>query len=304
MKKYLNFTILLLFLFVLIQILLNSNIYMNCIQDSIVFWKDRIVTTILPFLLLSEFLINYGFINVINILIGPFFKWLFNINSNVVYIFFMSLLSGFPSSAIYINNLYQNKLISYESANKALIICHFSNPLFIIGFIGNIIGIKYGYYILIIHYLSTIIIGIIYRKHDNGIENINNLICNKFGTVLKNGIKKAIDNLLLVLGTIIFFNILNATLNFIELPTFLKILLNMFLELSNGVNYVINSFDIKLQCLFISMILSFGGLCVHFQIISILEESKIKYQNYLISRILQSLISGVLVLITFNIIVN
>ena len=300
MKKYLNFTILLLFLFVLIQILLNSNIYINCIQDSIIFWKDRLVTTILPFLLLSEFLINYGFINIINILFGKILKKIFNINSNACYVFFMSLLSGFPSGAIYINDLYQKKLISSESANKALIICHFSNPLFIIGFIGNVIGIKYGYYILIIHYLSTIIIGIIYRKNNNGEEIINKYVSNKFGNVLRNSIKKAIDNLLLILGTIIFFNILSTTLNFIDLPIFLKNFINMFLELSNGINFVINNFDIKLQCLFISMILSFGGLCVHFQIISILEESKIKYQNYLISRILQSLISGILVLITFN----
>lgn len=303
MKKYLNFIILLLFIFVMIQILLNSNVYISCIQDSIVFWKDRLVTTILPFLLLSEFLINYGFINIINLIIGPFFKFLFNINSNVVYVFFMSLLSGFPGSAIYINNLYQKKLISYESANKALIICHFPNPLFIIGFIGNSIGIKYGYYILFIHYLSTIIIGIIYRKYDNGLENNNRFICDKFGTVLRNSIKKSIDNLLLILGTIIFFNILNTTLNFINLPPVLKSFFNMFLELSNGINFVIDNYDIKLQCLFISIILSFGGLCVHFQVLSILEESKIKYQRYLISRILHSLISGILVLITFNIMV-
>lgn len=303
MKKYFNFLILSLFLFVMIQILLNSNIYINCIQDSIIFWKDRLVTTILPFLLLSEFLINYGFINIINLIIGPFFKFLFNINSNVVYVFFMSLLSGFPSGAIYINDLYQKKLISYESANKALIICHFSNPLFIIGFVGNIIGIKYGYYILFIHYLSTVIIGIIYRKSDTGVEIMNKYETKKFGIILRNSIKKSIDSLLLILGTIIFFNILNTTLSFINLPPFLESFLNMFLELSNGINFVINNFDIKLQCLFISMILAFGGLCVHFQVLSILEESKIKYQNYLISRIIQSLLSGILVLLTFNIIV-
>ena len=77
-------------------------------------------------------------------------------------------------------------------------------------------------------------------------------------------------------------------------------ILNMFLELSNGINFVLNNFNYKLACLFITMILSFGGLCVHFQILSILEDNKIKYQNYLISRIVASLISGILVLLTFN----
>ena len=300
MKKYLNFLILCLFIFVLFQIILNSDIYINCVQNSILFWKDRILPTVLPFLLLSEFLINYGFINVINFLFGKIFKKVFNINGDVCYIFLISLLSGFPSSSIYINDLYQKKLISPESADKALMICHFPNPLFVIGFIGSIIGIRYAYYLLIIHYISIIIIGFLFRNIDNGFEFINKYETKNFGIVLKNGIKKSIDNLLLILGTIIFFNILCTSINDINLPLVIKSFINIFLELSNGINFIINNFNLKFQCIFISMLLSFGGLCIHFQVISIIEESKIKYQKFLISRILQSLISGILVLITFN----
>lgn len=300
MKKSYKFLLLLLFLFIIIQILINSNNYIECIQNSIILWKDRIVTTIFPFLLLSEFLINYGFIDIVNFLFGRFFRYFFNVNESVSYIFFMSMISGFPSAAIYINDLYSKNLISYESANKAIILCHFSNPLFIIGFIGNILGYKYAYYILFIHYLSTIIVGLLFRKMDNGKEINNNYEMKSFGFVLKNSIKKGIDSILLILGTIIFFNILSETLNYINLPSFIENFLNMFLELSNGINFALNNFDYKLCCLFITMILSFGGLCVHFQILSILENSKIKYQNYLISRIIASLISGILVLLTIN----
>lgn len=300
MKKSYKFLILLLFLYVIVQFLLNSNNYIECIQNSIILWKDRIVTTIFPFLLLSEFLINYGFIDIVNFLFGNFFRYFFNVNGNVSYVFFMSMISGFPSAAIYVNDLYSKELISYESANKAIVLCHFSNPLFIIGFIGNILGYKYAYYILFIHYLSTIIVGLLFRKMDNGKEINNNYEMKSFGFVLKNSIKKGIDSILLILGTIIFFNILSETLNYISLPSFIENLLNMFLELSNGINFVLNNFDYKFSCLFIAMILSFGGLCVHFQVLSVLENSKIKYQNYLISRIIASLISGILVLLTIN----
>ena len=300
MKKYGKFLFLFLFLFVLVQIILNSNEYINCVQDSIIFWKDRIVTTIFPFLLISEFLINYGFTDVINFLFGNFFKRFFNVNGNVAYVFFMSMISGFPSSAIYINELYNKNLISCESANKALILCHFSNPLFIIGFIGSTISYKYAYYILIIHYLTTIIVGLLFRYLDNGNEIKNKFDIKRFSYVLKNSIKKGIDSILLILGTIIFFNIITKTLNYIDFPIFFKYILNMFLELSNGINFVLNNFNYKYICLFTTMILSFGGLCVHFQIISILENSNIKYQNYLISRIIASMISGILVLLTFN----
>ena len=300
MKKYFKLLFLFFFLFILIKIILNSNEYIDCVQFSIIFWKNRIITTIFPFLLLSDFLINYGFIDIINFLFGNIFKFFFNVNGNVAYIFFMSMISGFPSSAIYINDLYQKNLISYESANKALILCHFSNPLFIIGFIGSIIGYKYAYYILIIHYLTAIIVGLLFRNLDNGKEIKIKFDCKSFGYILKNSIKKGIDSILLILGTIIFFNIVTKTLDYIDFPVFFQYIFNMFLELSNGINFVLNNFDYKYACLFISMILSFGGLCVHCQIISIMENSNIKYQNYLISRIIASLISGILVLLTFN----
>ena len=55
MKKYSKFLLLFLFLFIIVQIILNSNDYIDCVQSSIIFWKDRIVTTIFPFLLMSEF---------------------------------------------------------------------------------------------------------------------------------------------------------------------------------------------------------------------------------------------------------
>lgn len=301
MKKKSNFLVLLFFLYIILQTITNSNLFIDCVQNSVTLWKNKVFPTIFPFLLISEFLINYGFINIINYLFGKIFRFIFNTNGTVAYIFFMSIISGFPSSSIYINDLYKKKLISLESSNKAILFCHFSNPLFIIGFIGSEIGIKYAIYILFIHYLSSIIVGILFRKIDNGIEVNNVYIFKQFGSVLKSSIKKGIDNLLLILGTIIFFNIIITSLNLLDLPKFINIFLNIFLELTNGINYILNSFiNIKYQCILITMLLSFGGLCVHFQVISILENTKIKYQNYLLARLIQAIISGILMFIFFN----
>lgn len=301
MKKTFNFVILLFFLYIILQIITNSSLFIDCVQDSIIIWKDRVFPTIFPFLIMSEFLINYGFINIINYLFGRIFKFIFNTNGTVAYIFFMSIISGFPSSSIYINDLYKKNLISLESSNKALLFCHFSNPLFIIGFIESELGIKYACYILFIHYLSSIIVGLISRKLDNGKEIINKHIIKPFGTVLKNSITKGIDNLLLILGTIIFFNIVINSLNLIEFPTFVKYIINIFLELTNGINFILDSFlPFKYKCLLITMLLSFGGLCVHFQVISVLEDTKIKYQNYLLARLIQAIISGILIFFTLE----
>lgn len=301
MKKFFNYLILLFFLYIILQVIINSNIFITCIQDTIILWRDKVFPSLFPFILLSEFLINYGFINVINYIFGNIFSFIFNSNSIVAYIFFMSIISGFPSSSIYISDLYQKKIISLESSNKALMFCHFSNPLFIIGFIGQGLGIKCATYILLIHYLSSIIVGIIFRNYNNGVDAISKYNSKPFGVVLKTSITKGIDNLLLILGTIIFFNIIITSLNMLDLPIVIKFILNIFLELTNGLNFILNSIiDLKFKCVLIAMLLSFGGLCIHFQVISILENTKIKYQNYLLARIIQAIISGILVLITFN----
>ena len=55
----------------------------------------------------------------------------------------------------------------------------------------------------------------------------------------------------------------------------------------------LNINDIYLAIL-ASMFLSFGGFCIHFQVISVINDTDIKYSNFFIARIFHMIISGIL----------
>ncbi|MBR1377490.1 MAG: hypothetical protein IJ565_06755 [Bacilli bacterium] len=241
---------------------------------------------------------------------------LFGINSNVSFVFIMSMLSGFPSSSKYIKELYDKSSIDSNIASKALMFTHFSNPLFILGTLSTLLdNKKISIFILIIHYFTNIIIGIIFKNYHNSFDNskisiksavvkMNKRIDNSdsLGSVLSKSIKDAIETLLLILGSISVFSflcvIINNTFSFNNLTTSI---LNGLLEMTSGLKYVsMLTISLKYKTMLSTMMISFGGLAIHVQIYSIISNTNIKYIPYLIARILHTAISGLLVFILFD----
>ena len=96
-----------------------------------------------------------------------------------------------------------------------------------------------------------------------------------------------------VLGTITTFYIMSELIN---IP-----FINIILELTHGLNYLSNSdINLKLKAIITGGLLSFGGLCIHFQVYGILKETNIKYFPYFFSRIMQSLITMIIIFIFYN----
>ncbi len=278
---------------------------MNSVKNAFEIWKNNVFPSILPFFIISSLLINYGFVELASFILKPLMK-LFGINSDVSFIFIMSMLSGFPSSSKYVKDLYLDNRISKDDAAKSLMFTHFSNPLFIIGTISNLLNRKAAIIILLSHYLGNIFIGIIFRKYNYSYNNTNNkLVFNKsnnIGSVLSKSIKDSIDTLLLILGSISIFSFLITIINKVFIfNSFTLSIISGLLEITNGSNNLsLLAIPIKYKVVISSMILSFGGLAIHVQIKSILSDTDIKYTPYLISRIIHSLISGVIAFILYK----
>ena len=71
--------------------------------------------------------------------------------------------------------------------------------------------------------------------------------------------------------------------------------------MTQGVKYVsMFNYSIIIKLIFITTFISFGGLSVHLQVSSIINDTKIKYKNFLIARGVHSFISIILVYIIYN----
>lgn len=292
-------------------------VFSKDISSSIIFsisiWKDNLLPSLFPFFVMSDLLLAYGFVDIISFFLGAIMTKWFYLPKDAAFAFFVSLFSGFPSGSKYVNDLLNAKKISIEDANYLIMFTHFANPFFIVTTIGLFLlsNVKAGYIILISHILSNIIVAFIFRKKKVILNNDNNYKKafylsspdKPFITILTNSIFKSFKTLVNMLGIIMIFLMITTIIKkIIPVRGITNGLLSGFLEMTQGVKYI-SSLDISLpiKASILSAIVSFSGLSVHFQVKSIIDETDIKYSNFLKARVVQSFISFFLTLAIFKI---
>ncbi len=312
MKKILsNVLLLLIMILISVEVLIESADVLESVKFSFNIWENSIFPSLFPFFVIGNILIDLGFPKLLGTLLKDVMYKLFKINGTGAFIIILSILSGFPSSAKYTKELYLNGEINDKEATKLLTFTHFSNPLFILGtlsitFLNNK---EIGMCILISHYIGNLFIGLIFRNYyiskkdttkvslKNAIISMNSSRTDKsFGQMLSNAITSSISTLLLILGTVTIFLVLTTLINNnLSVSLYYKTIINGIFEMTQGLKYLsMLKIPLYKQALISVFFISFGGLSVHMQVLSIISDTKIKYFPYFISRILHASISTII----------
>lgn len=308
-NKIFNLIIISSFIILLFYVLINNHVVFETISYSLDIWVNNLIPSMFPFFVISDILISYNIVNYIPKFIINAFSFLFNIGPTSVTCFFLSLISGFPTSARNIKNYYNKGLLSLNEANHILLFTHFSNPIFILSTVSIFFlkNLNFGYIILISHYLGNFIIGLFLRNKstiDNKNYNKNYFVCQNFSKVLIISIKSAIDTLLLIVGTLTSFLIVSSFIvELLNFPPYPSAILKGILEMTMGLKDLanLNIGDIY-KVVISTMFISFGGISVHLQVISQIVDTDIKYFNFFVARIYHALISGGIAYLLFIII--
>lgn len=321
MKKIsVSVIIMIILIFIGSQILIESDSILKSVSFSFNIWKNNIFPSLFPFFVLSELLINFGLVELLGEIFKPFMNFLFKTKGVCAFIFIMSIISGIPANAKYVRELYLSGLINEYESEKILMFTHFSNPLFILGTISILFlnNKEVGILILICHYISNIIIGIMFRNYyptnevnskvsiKKAIMNMHNkrIKANKsFSTILTNSLINTINTLLLILGVVTFFLVITTIIDHnINLNSYYQSILNGFFEMTQGLKYIsILDIPLKIKTIICTMIISFGGLSSHMQVMGILSDTKIRYLPFLTARVIHALIASILVYFLFDI---
>lgn len=306
MKKKFRYIVIVILFFFVIYILTHSRSIVETMKFSMDLWKNNVFPTLFPFFIISDLLINYGFVEIASKLFTPLMKF-FKIKKECACIFVLSLFSGFPSNSKYAKELFDKNIIDEYDVTKILLFTHFSNPLFILGTIGIFLNQKLAFLILISHYLGNFIIGIIFRNYhpsysDSNIK-IQSNISNNFIETLTSSLFKTIDTLLLLLGIISTFLIITCMISdILNINQNLQYFINGIIEMTQGIKYICSSnIDINLKAIVSTFFISLGGICIHAQVKSVLKGVNIKYKIYLLARILHAFISSTILFLLINI---
>ena len=288
MKNFLaKFTIFIFFILIFIK----KDIMYYTIYSTTMIWFENIVPNLLPMFIITSLIVSSNLIiNICNLLGKPFSK-IFKTSKYGIFVFILSLFTGSPSNAKYIKDLIDNNLISKDEGNKLLLFTTNYNPLLIYSLLTLYLDNKTSINIIIIVILSNIFIGLLNRnleydelKTNYEIKKIN----------LSKIIKETIDTLLMILGTLIVFNIIVNILPINNL--LLKNIFNGLLEITTALNSIkYLSINTNFKILLSIIYLSFGGISIHTQIKSILPDTN--YKLFLKNKFLSIFISIILLLL-------
>lgn len=284
--------IIILYFFIVIEflILINSKTVITSIVQSSKLFIINIFPSLFPTMVIGTFLVKNNIHLIIPKFIKKIFKKLFNFDDNITSLYIISMLCGTPSSSMFINEYLENNLIDEKTAENLIYCTHFINPLFVIGTVG--IGLfnsfKIGIIILLMLYLSNFIKAFILKNNFTKTNNENNYIKNEnIISTLSNSIIKSINSLLLILGIIIMFNILITLIsNIFNINNFTYVIINGILEMTSGIVKLRNiHINYYLKIFLAYYFLTFGGICIQLQTLSMLTKKKIRYFKYLIFRL-------------------
>ena len=275
----------------LILIFIKKDIMYTTIYETTLIWFKNIVPNLFPMFIITSYIINSNLIfNICNIL-GKTFKKIFNTSIYGVYVFILSLFTGSPSNAKYIKDLLDNNLISKDESNKLLLFTLNYNPILILTLLNQYLQKNTSYLILLIIILSNVILGLLNRNIKYNIPtNKYNIKKNALSIIIKN----TIDTLLMILGTLIFFNILLSLIPINNI--YIKNIVNGFLEITTALKDLKNiNFNYNIKVLLSTIYLSFGSLSIHMQIKSILPDTN--YKLFLKNKLISIIISIIILLL-------
>lgn len=323
-KKISTLFITLLIGLVMLNILLSPEICIKGAESGLLLWFNKLLPSLLPFIILTNMLFNLGVIFKVSNLIHPITSRLFKISGSSFLTFIMGIVGGYPTGAKLSKQLLDTQSISFIEAQKTFCFANNCGCLFIIGTIGSILlrSPQIGYFLVIIHILSAFTMLLLFRfytpsQSTTSMRQVASSTTHSanFSAAFTSAVQNAMDTIVYVGGYIIFFSVIISILKssaFIQsaiaslsislhLPSdFLSSLLLGSFEFSNGVALVCNTSNFSLQSLsLISAIIAFGGFCVMFQSAHLLQGSNLSLVLYMISKFFQALIAYIYTMLLY-----
>ena len=282
-KTYKTILILVTLLALLFSYLFNSRYIIDCILDYSLLFITKLFPVSFLLFIFSSLLLDYGLIKYI--------EKILKINSTNIYLFVVSMLSGFPSGCKYTKDLLDKGYIDVDIANKYIMFSHFPNPLFILGSVNILLDDLYLSSIILLSIIISNFIIMLFVSKNNNYKYLYT-ISNNFSKSLSLAISNSFNIIICIYGVSLFFYLISCIITRIfVINGYLYIVICGIFDLTKGIFSTSIISNNVIRACFILLFSVFGSLSIHMQVSSILIDSKIKYSNFLKGRIIGLIIS-------------
>ncbi|WP_310605325.1 hypothetical protein [Anaerosporobacter sp.] len=301
-----------LFLF-LISIIVQPISALNGAKVGLLLWFNTVLPTLLPFIILSNFIIRFQVTDYICKVFSPILKRIFHISAIGCYPIIIGILSGFPMGAKTCSDLIKEGLLDREEGQYIMILVGNASYMFLTSFlaVSSLAIPNQKYQLLALVYLSSMISSSLYRfvnqkrkkKHSTTVYNTNSISIAECidetplsMTTVDHCILDGFTTITKVGGYIIMFSVLTQILStLLEHFGIARFLLLGSLEITTGIYLIASStLDIAKKIVLTITITSFGGFSSLAQVGSVIENSGLSLKTYLHYKVINSLFAFLL----------
>lgn len=281
--------------------------------QGLLYCGNILIPSLFPFMVLSTFIVKSGIADALGKFLSPVTKRLFHTDGSVGVVILLGLTGGFPVGAKGVATLYSEKKINIETARALSMFLVGGGPGFVIFVVGGSLynNIFTGLLLWISQIITQLILGIWSCRH---IKYIPQKITKEKRLPISNSIvestQSGVNGIISLCGLVIIFScifgiceeihlteMVSDILTGIGLPESISnSVLSVLWEVTKGCN---TCCDNAVPVWLTSFALGWGGVCVHFQIYSLITQinsSKIKFTLY---RLVQGVVSAIITAIIF-----
>ena len=263
------------------------------VKNGLSLCLETVIPSLFPFMFVVTLLYDMGVFALFSAGTSDLMYTIFRLPGVAFPIMLMSLLGGYPVGATLIEKAYDKGELTLSQAERMLSFCINPGPAFTVSVIGaGVIGsVKAGAIIYVSVTAATLIIAFISRFFDN--EDVyvfekqakNILSCD--ASVLSNAINKSTRSMVSICVCVLVFSCLNSLTEMLLHNKDISMYFGMLSEVTNGGIIASENFSLPV----IAAVVSFGGFCVHFQVLPVILKLKLRYRLFLVIRVLSAALS-------------
>lgn len=296
-ESALSFLYMSLGLYLIFLLLRYPQLSLQYAYTGLTLWFQKMIPTLLPFMILSGILIAMNLTERFIRLFHPILHFFYGTTPNGSYILLMGFLCGFPMGARIAGELRKKDRISQKEAERLLAFCNNIGPIYFLSFVVSTLSLDRPALPFLVMYGVPLVYGIFIMRvipvclktgcryaQSRADEEKNTVPSTRLLSAIDSSIRSGLVGIGKLGGYMVFFNLLNILfVPFTKMPSFLLHLYQCILEITNGIAECGSAHPYLVLTM-----LPFGGFSCIAQTYSMICDTDLSIRPYVIHKLIQT----------------
>lgn len=261
------------------------------VSSALVMCGEILIPSLFPFMMLSAFAVKSGVFASLEKVFSPFMRKLFSLSGECFSCLFFGFTGGYPVGMSIVSSLCEKGRIGRNDAKHMMSFCVNAGPAFIVTAVGEMmLGSRTaGFVIFSTVCFSSLVTGTVFSFVKKKTVNNQNVKSEKaeLSAALVEAAYTSSQSMISVCVWVLIFSAFSAVVSIFIKNELLRLVFFSFAEVTSGISSAAKLGGIPM----VAASIAFGGFCVMFQLLPNIKKCGQKAYEYLLFRIVNSVLS-------------